>query len=122
MKYMEIWYNKDEKEIEENKYIMMLNLQPEELENLSKKDRMVLKYMSEIQRVNEEEESREYMSAEEDNRKIENSIRDEYIEKGLEQGKKEASILIAKKMKEDNIDIETILKYTGLKKEDVKKL
>ena len=122
MKYMEIWYNNDEKEIEENKYIMMLNLQPEELENLSKKDRMVLKYMSEIQIVNEEEESREYMSAEEDNRKIENSIRDEYIEKGLEQGKKESSILIAKKMKEDNIDIETILKYTGLKKEDVKKL
>ena len=113
-KYMEIWYNKDEKEIEENKYIMMLNLQPEELENLSKKDRMVLKYMSEIERVNEEEEFREYMSAEEDNRKIENSIRDEYIEKGQK--------IVAKSLLKRGMDKNMVSDITKLDKKKIEEI
>ncbi len=145
-KYMEIWYNKDEKEIEKNKYIMMLNLQPEELEDLSKKDRMVLKYMSEIERVNEEVEFREYMSAEEDNEKIENSLRTEAIEEGHKEGliegrkegliegrkeghkegriegQKETSISIAKKMKEKGMDNKLISEITSLSVHEINNL
>ncbi len=117
-KYMEIWYNKDEKEIEKNKYIMMLNLQPEELEDLSKKDRMVLKYMSEIERVNEEEEFREYMSAEEDNRKIENSIRDEYIGKGIEKGQK----IVAKSLLKRGMDKNMVSDITKLEKKKIEEI
>ena len=47
---------------------------------------MVAKYMEEIKRVNEDLEFFEYMSAEEDNRKIENSIRQEMTERGLKEG------------------------------------
>ncbi len=121
-KYMEIWYNKDEEEIEKNKYIMMLNLLPEELRSLSKKDRMVLKYMSELERVNENPRFREYMSAEEDNRKIENSLKREYTEKGIEEGIKESSISIAKAMLNDGVYIDKIIKYTNLSKEDIENL
>ena len=64
----------------------MLDLNLEELETLSKKDRMVAKYMEEIKRVNEDPDFHVFMSAEEDNRKIENSIREEMIEKGLKEG------------------------------------
>ena len=64
----------------------MLDLNLEELETLSKKDRMVAKYMEEIKRVNEGPDFHVFMSAEEDNRKIENSIREEMIEKGLKEG------------------------------------
>ena len=85
-KYLSFWYTGDVQEIEENKEIIMLDLNLEELEALSKKDRMVAKYMEEIKRVNEDPDFHVYMSAEEDNRKIENSIREEMIEKGLKEG------------------------------------
>ena len=52
-KYKSLWYNKNIKEIEKNKYIIMLDLNPEELKSLSNKDRMVNKYMSELKRINE---------------------------------------------------------------------
>lgn len=117
-KYKEIWYNRDEKKIEENKYIIMLDLLPEELENLSKRNRMVLKYMSELERVNESPKFREFMSAEEDNRKIENSLREEYKEEGI----KESSISIAKKMLNEKVDIKIISKCTSLSIEEIQNL
>ena len=104
----------------------MQNLNLEDLEKLSKGDRMVKKYMTEIERVNENPEFWEYMSAEEDNRKIENSIkyyaRMEGIEEGKIEGMKENSIEIAKKMKSDNIPLEDIMKYTNLTIEEIEKL
>ena len=129
-KYKEIWYNRDEKEIEENKYIIMLDLLPEELKNLSKRNRMVLKYMSELERVNESPKFREFMSAEEDNRKIENSLREEYREEGLAEGReqgikegiKESSISIAKKMLQKNMDLNLISEVTELPIEELEKL
>ena len=85
-KYINYWYTKDKDKIEANKEIIMLDLGLEELRLLSEKDRMVAKYMEEIKRVNENPEFFEYMSAEEDNRKIENSIRQEMTERGLKEG------------------------------------
>ena len=41
---------------------------------------------------------------------------------GTLEGKKERSIEIAKKMKEEKMDISTIAKITGLKKEEIEKL
>ena len=85
-KYMSFWYTNNVQEIEKNKEIIMLDLGLEELKTLSKKDRMVEKYMDELKRVNEDPDFHVFMSAEEDNRKIENSIREEMIEKGLKEG------------------------------------
>ena len=125
-KYMKLWYNKNEKELEKSKYIVMLNLEKEELEKLSKKDKVVIKYMKELERVNENPKFREYMSAEEDNKKIENSLKREWMEEGLKEGIKEGSykrnIEIAKTMLKDNMDIEIISKYTNLSKEELEKI
>lgn len=52
-KYKEIWYTKEEKEIEKAKYVVMLDLELKDLEKLSKKDKVVSKYMAELERVNE---------------------------------------------------------------------
>ena len=41
---------------------------------------------------------------------------------GIEQGKKENTIKIAKKMKEQKIDIEIISQITGLSREQIKKI
>lgn len=121
-KYKEIWYSKDEEKIEEAKYILMLDLLPKELKKLSKKDGMVNKYMAELERVNEDPEFYEYMSAEEDNRKIENSLRRQWREEGIEKGTYESKISIAKKMLCENIDINIISKCTGLSKKEVENL
>ena len=86
---MNLWYAKNEKEIDKYKYLIMLDLKDEELHNLSIKDKVVSKYMSEVERVNEDPNFWEYMSAEEDNRKIENSLRKQYMREGHEEGMKQ---------------------------------
>ena len=120
-KVKDIWYSKSKKEIENNKYLIMLDLDLEELDKLSKisKDRRVNKYMDEVKRVNEDPEFREFISAEEDNRKIENSIKKELREDGIKEGKKERNIEIAKNMLRDNIPIITISKYTSLTEKEI---
>ncbi len=138
-KYKSFWYNKNQEEIEANKYLLMLDLGLKELRKLSIKDKVVSKYMNEIERVNEEPEFREYMSAEEDNRKIENSIRSEGyedgvkagleqgieqgiekgLEKGIEQGINTRNKEIAKEMQKRNFSIEEISQITGISLKDL---
>ena len=137
-KYKEIWYSKNEKEINDSKYLIMLDLETEDLKKLSKKDKEIKRYMEEIKRVNEDSEFYEYMSAEEDARKIQNSLRKEWreealtegLEKGIKEGikegikkgvkegkiegKREQSISIAKSLLKNNIDIGIISESTGL--------
>ena len=149
-KYINYWYTKDKEKIEANKEIIMLDLGLEELRLLSEKDRMVAKYMEEIKKVNEDPEFFEYMSAEEDNRKIENSIRQEMTERGLkeglekgmkkgiqqgmkqgiqqglkqgiEQGQIKAKKEMAKLMLEKGLDISLISDCTGLSFQEIEML
>ena len=148
--YLKIWYSKNKKEIEKNKHIIMLDLEPKELSDLSQNDKVVKIYMEEIKRVNEDPEFREYMSAEEDNRKIENSLKDSWlkqgikqgieqgieqgikqgveqgiergIEQGIEQGSKEASLKIAKEFLNMGVKKEDVIKATGLSKTEIDEL
>ena len=123
-KVKDIWYSKSKKEIENNKYLIMLDLDLEELDELSKisKDRRVNKYMDEVKRVNEDPEFREFISAEEDNRKIENSIKKELREDGIKEGQKERNIEISKNMLSKNMDIKLISEITGLTESEVNAL
>ena len=115
---MNLWYSKNEKEIDKYKYLMMLDLKGNDLFNLSRKDRVVLRYMREVEKVNEDPEFHEFMSAEEDNRKIENSLRKQYTNEGIEQGKelglKERNNEVARLMKEKGIDSSLIKEITGI--------
>ena len=132
--YLKMWYSKNKKEIEKNKHIIMLDLEPKELSDLSQNDKVVKIYMEEIKRVNEDPEFREYMSAEEDNRKIENSLKDSWlkegikqgieqgIERGIEQGSKEASLKIAKEFLNMGVKKEDVIKATGLSKTEIDEL
>ena len=120
--FVNMWYTKDEKEIDKNKILIMLGLEKEELKNLSKEDKVVEKYMEELNKINEDPEFREYMSYEEDQRKIHNSRLLEATEKGIKKGIKETRLETAKNMLKDNLDIDTIIKYTNLTKEEIEKL
>ena len=132
-KCKKLWYTKD-KSFNEYKYIMMLDLEEEELEDLSKKDKVVSKYMKTLEEVNKDPEFREYMSAEEDARKMENSHLDEARNEGLvkgrsegriqglTEGRNERNIEIARNLLKNNIDLSIIIDSTGLSEEEINKL
>ena len=47
---MKTWYNKNQEQIEKYKYFIMLNLEHDELKELSKKDKVVERYMEDYER------------------------------------------------------------------------
>ena len=136
-KIMDFWYAKDEEKIKEYKYFIMLDLDKENLSILSKKDKLVNKYMSNLEKLNEDPEFREYMTVEEDQRKIYNTEMDlarknglaegraeghaEGLSEGLSQGAKQTSIEIAKKLKTE-MSVEKIADITGLTKKEIENL
>lgn len=121
VKCRNLWYNNDES-LKEYKYLTMLDLEVEDLEKLSKKDKVVSKYMETLEEVNQDPKFREYMSMEEDAIKMENSHIARGIEQGIEQGSYQSKIEIAKALLENNVDIEIIAKSTGLEIEKIKEL
>ena len=116
--YLNLWYSKDEKLIDKYKYLIMLDLNKKDLNELSKKDKVINKYMEEVNKINEDPEFYEYISAEEDNRKIENSLRSQYKREGREEAKLEA----AKNLKNNGVSIEIIANSLSLSKEEIEKL
>lgn len=62
--YKKIWENKNEEEIAKNKYLIMQDLDEEELKKWSKKDKEIREYMEKIEKLNENNKFREYMTYE----------------------------------------------------------
>ena len=118
-KVMKIWYSKDEKEIEENKYLIMLDLKTiEELEVLSKGDKVMEKFKEDIVTLNSNATFVRNITPEEDERLVRNT--EIYLAK--EEAREQKEIEVAKEMLEDNVSIEKISKYTGLSIEEIKEL
>ena len=136
--YLNLWYSKDEKLVDKYKYLIMLDLNKKDLNELSKKDKVINKYMEEVNKINEDPEFYEYISAEEDNRKIENSLRSQYkreglaegraegraqgIKEGIKEGERLANLEAAKNLKNNGVSIEIIANSLGLSKEEIEKL
>lgn len=87
--YKRIWYTNNERKIKKDKYLIMLDLESEELKKIAQNDKVVNKYMDELVNLNENPKFREYMTAEEDARKIYNSEMYEARQTGLQQGLKQ---------------------------------
>ena len=131
--YDKIWYSKNEDEIKKNLYMIMLDLDKKELENMPK-DKIVDKYITNVTIVNDDPEFQKYMSEEEDKRKIQNSLLSEAKEEGISQGytsgindgiskgENKKSIEIAKNMLKKNMSIEDISDITGLSIAEINKL
>ena len=127
--YDKIWYSKNEEEIKKNQYMIMLDLDKKELENMPK-DKIIDKYITNVTIVNDDPEFQKYMSEEEDKRKIQNSLLSEAkengytsgINDGISKGENKKSIEIAKNMLKKNMSIEDISDITGLSIEGINKL
>ena len=78
--------------------------------------------MREVNRLNEDPEFREYISYEENQRKIQNTLLSKAKEEGLKQGIKQNKLVIAKEMLKDKMNINIISKYTNLSIEEINKL
>ena len=115
--YDKIWYSKNKEEIKKNQYMIMLDLDKKELENMPK-DKIVDKYITNVTIVNDDPEFQKYMSEEEDKKKIQNSLLSEAKEEGISQEK----VSIAKNMLNKNMSIEDIADITGLSIEEINKL
>ena len=128
--YKKIWYSKNEKEIEENKYMIMLDLEGKELEEISKKDKVVYRYMEEIVNLNKDPGFREFMTYEMDQKIIQNTRLDAAekkglergIEKGMLEGERQEKQSIARTMLKAGEDIEKIMLYTCLTKDEIELL
>ena len=94
------------------------------------KDRLVKKYMEEVKRVNEDPRFREYMTKEEDQKKILKSLITEATEEGRAEGEKigeargekQSKIEMAKKMLKAGESIEKIVIYTELPREEIERI
>ena len=136
-KLKEIWYDKNELEIEKNKYLLMLDMEISDLKKLSK-DQVVREYMEKIEKLNEDPIFINWITKEKDEQMIKNTqlyratqeginigisqgIK-QGVNQGINQGMKKEKILIAKSMLQENMNLELIHKITGLSKEEIKKL
>ena len=116
----------------------MMGLEKDELDSIPKGDTIMNKYKDKITKLNEEPEFQEYMTKEEDDRKMYNTKMNyakktgmeegikrgikQGIEQGMNVGKKEEKIKIAKNMLKENLDIALISKITDLTEEEIKNL
>ena len=127
--YDKIWYSKNEDEIKKNLYMIMLDLDKKELENMPK-DKIVDKYITNVTIVNDDPEFQKYMSEEEDKKKIQNSLISEAknegisegIKQGISQGISEEKNNVAKNLLSMNMTLEDISKATGLTIDEIKKI
>ena len=127
--YKKIWYSKDEKKIKENELLVMLDLNEGELKKMPKSDKISEKYIESVTKVNNDPFFQEYMSHEEDQRKMQNSLireaEDSGYEKGIKLGEEKLEkekIAIAKSLIKSGMNLEEISKHTQIDIKELKKL
>ena len=122
----------------EDQWLCMLTRDRRMIEMASRENAIIKKVADEIEEMNQNEEERwEAFKRQVETWSINKSIREAHetgerngMRKGIKKGKKEgikegikkSKIAIAKKMKEEKVDIDFIIKITGLTKEEIEKL
>lgn len=122
---MNFWYNRNKQQsnfeyIYRYRYFIMLNLKYDELNELIKmaNDERIVKYMKELMRVNSNPKFRRFISEEEDQQFIKNSL----IAQGEKLGERRGKIDIAKKSLKANLSLDTISQITGLTFDEISKI
>ena len=121
-------------EREQYRYLMMLDLDKNKLDEVSKKDDIVKEYMDKVVKLNNDKDFKYVISAEEDARLtrklLEDYAKEEGIKEGIKEGRKEGlaegrkaeKIEIAKSMLEKDYTISDISDITGLSAKEIEKL
>ena len=129
-----LYYNKDIKSINKYKPVIMLTLNKEELEEFSLGDERIMEYKDKVNELNSDDDFVTFISREEDQEKTENALRtiisekNEELKNSREELKTQKTKLTklniehARKMKEKNIDLNTISEITGLSIKEIEDL
>ena len=128
-KLKKIWYDKNELEIEKNKYLLMLDMEIKDIKKLPK-DKVVKEYMEKIEKLNNDPMFINWITKEKDEQMIKNTQLYNAtqeginigISQGINQGMKQEKNEIAKSMLQENMSLEIIQKITGLTKEEIENL
>ena len=103
-----------------------MNFNEDELLNLKDCDNFMDKIKDDITSLNKDDDFYQFMTDEEDQRRMLNSLVDDSFDKGVNQGItqgiKKANIDNAKKMIQKDIDFKTISEITGLSIDEINKL
>ena len=94
----------------------------DDLENYESEDEFMKEVVEEIKRLNADEQMRINMIREEIYEKDRLSELEISKKEGLEQGLKQASINVAKKMKNKGLELSLIVEMTGLDEETIKNI
>ena len=117
-KLKEIWYDKNELEIEKNKYLLMLDMEIKDLKKLSE-DQVVREYMEKIEKLNEDPIFINWITKEKDEQMIKNTQLYRATQNGINQGMKKEKISISKTLLNKNMSVEDIMDITGLTREEI---
>ena len=105
-KIKKLWYSGDK----EYEFLAILDFDKEELEKVGSGDKYMTEFKKKIENLNDNREYKEFLSAEEDMRKTNNTFKEIGRREGIEENK----IEIAKNLLKENVDINIISKTTGL--------
>ena len=117
-KAMGFWYDKDEERIDENRHLIMLDCEENELKVLSRGDELVEKFKEEVTTLNNNKKFRKAMSAEKEYKMWYNTE----INIAKEEGLKEGQTKIIKSLIESGMSIEKISEITNIEKEFIENL
>lgn len=121
-KIRELWYSGDK----EYEFLAILDFNKEELKRIGKGDEYMSEFKKKIESLNDNREYKEFLTAEEDMKKTNNTFKEIGRREGFEDGKvlgiEESKVEIAKKLLNKNMDIKEIAEVTGLSLEKIQKL
>ena len=117
-KIRELWYSGDK----EYEFLAILDFNKEELKKIGKGDEYMSEFKKKIESLNDNREYKEFLTAEEDMKKTNNTFKEIGRREGFEDGKVLEKIEIAKKLFKENIDEQIISKVTGLSMEKIRDL
>lgn len=117
-KIKEAWYNGDK----EFNFVAALDLEGSELDKICEGDEYMELFEKEVRRLNKNQKFTEFMSAEEEEEKLKNTLIEDANQEGFKNGEIKKQIEIAKNMLENKMVPEMISKLTGLSKTEIEKL
>ena len=114
-----LYYTNEQEKILDNRLLVAGSLTKEELDEFAtKSDDKVVNMVKDNVEEFDVHELAKIVFAEDDSEKLWESEKEEFYE----DGKEEATITIAKNMLADNIDVETISKYTNLSIDEINRI
>ena len=113
-----IFCQKPTKKIDIYKFLAVLDFNKDELSRVESGDRYMTEFKKKINNLNDNREYKEFLSAEEDMRKTNNTFK----EIGRREGINERNIEIVKNLLKEKVDVKIISKSTGLSLEEIEKL